>query len=396
MPVDYQNLQQHIHELGIEAVRTEEHLKNKRQQARDLLLEPGIPLENVRNKVLHAVDSHDPNLRCALPRENTSEHLAACIRLPAKPSYGTIIAADGSQINPDRHAEVNYCLINVGAIQMQNGSSDPPKTHVQSHLIYGRDMYAAGRIMTVNTVALKRDLNERKLLAELGAQAQTAPVITFTDGPLELWGSTDPDTRSTFQNTLLEYHQVLINLQQLKIITAGYVDRPGANLIVRLLEVAMIPTDELPKLAASHPLEGITDLELYQDLLAPGERSAVFSILSNSSRHYRGDIRLNFFYLNVSKHSPKIARVEIPEWVAVDPEMINALHSALFDQCQVIGGRAYPYLLHRAHEVAVVTLAERDQITQLILNELQLRGFAIGEKSEKQQTKELGGKKRYK
>jgi hypothetical protein len=79
----------------------------------------------------------DPSLRCALP---VREPLNQSFPLPALPEHAAVLAADGSQINPDRHAEVDYCLINVGAIQMRYGSTEPPATTVSCHLFYDEEL----------------------------------------------------------------------------------------------------------------------------------------------------------------------------------------------------------------------------------------------------------------
>ncbi|MFN2197585.1 MAG: DNA double-strand break repair nuclease NurA [Anaerolineales bacterium] len=395
MSVDFQQIQQQVGDLGADAVQTEARLKNIRKLAHELLNEPDRDLSALRRKVQLAAE-FDPNLRCALPRLDADRPLAARNPLPEIPAQGSVIAADGSQINPDRHAEVDYGLINVGAIQMELGSSAAPKTFIESHLIYGREFYEGGRSLTVNTVALKRDLSERKMLAALGEQALAAPVITFTDGPLELWGSKDTDTQSVFQNILREYHEILRRLHGNGVITAGYVDRPGANLIVRLLEIAMLTEEQLDNLRETHPLEGVTDLELFAGLLGPGERSEVFAIQSTSARQYQDALSLYFFYLNVSTYEPKLARIEIPGWVAENPARTDALQATLYRQCQLLGGRSYPYLLHRAHEVAVVTRDESDQVTNMIQLELRRRGLEGGEKSPKQSLKDMRGKRRFK
>ena len=104
-----------------------------------------------------------------------------------------------------------------------------------------------------------------------------------------------------------------------------------------------------------HPLRGVSDRWLYGEktnpLLGPGERSAVFAIQSKSEKYYKGVLGLHFFYLNVGTEGhPWPVRVEIPKWVADDPEKLNLLHAVLVDQCRMMGSKPYPYLLHRAHE----------------------------------------------
>ncbi len=145
------------------------------------------------------------------------------------------------------------------------------------------------------------------------------------------------------------------------------------------------------------PFRGVTDIELYKDVLQPGERSAIFSIQSRSSKPYQGELGLHFFYLNVGRPGhPYMARVEIPAWVAEDGSMLDNLHAVLVNQCEMIGARRYPYLLHRAHETAVVSLEDKEQVTQMIVNELRKRGLEVAEVSAKQYNKDvLGTRTRY-
>jgi hypothetical protein len=51
-------------------------------------------------------------------------------------------------------------------------------------------------------------------------------------------------------------------------------------------------------------------------------------------------------------------------------------------------------LLHRAHETAVVSLDERDQVTQMISMELRQRGVSIEGPSHKQSAKDQPGRTR--
>lgn len=106
---------------------------------------------------------------------------------------------------------------------------------------------------------------------------------------------------------------------------------------------------------------------------------------------------MNFFYLNVGNAQvPSLARVEIPAWVATRKQMLDDLHAILIHQCRLMGTRPYPYLLHRAHETAVVGFEERDQVTQMILFELRKHGLGSGKISHKQAAKNLAGRIRIK
>ena len=393
MPLDFSQVHRQVKQLGEKALQREQHLQVLREQAFALLNSLSQDVDRLSRKVKLAAQLHDPTLRCALP---VSEFLNLHSSEPRQPEQATILAADGSQISPDRNAEVDYCLVNVGAIQLQLHSVNPPSTHIRSQLFHGEELYTAGGTITDATLALLRDVNERAILVELAEHAPP-PVITFTDGPVELWGARQIEITSEFQKQLAEYLQALTNLCSLGVTTAGYVDKPAANLVLRLLEVALTGDPDLPDLKNRHPLRGVTDIDLYRQLLAPGERSAVFGIQSRSAASYQDELALHFFYLNVGRAArPWIARVEVPAWVAGEAQKLDDLQAVLVSQCRIMGSRPYPYLLHRAHEAAVVSLQEHDQVTQMIMLELRRRGLAVGEESQKQALKKLAGKTRKK
>lgn len=387
MALDFQQVRQQVIEMGENAPRRAQYLSEKRQEALAILEEFAADIQPLQAKVEAAI-SANPNLRCAVPKEDNLNHSAACPNVPEKV---TILAADGSQINPDRHASVDYCLVNVGAIQMQVGEVGSPITTVRSRLLYDQQMFVAGSRITERMVALMRDLSERTMLAEL-SQGVELPIITFTDGPLELWvGREGALEAREYERMFKEYLGALRELHLKGASTAGYIDKPRGDLLVRLLEIAILPQDELDKAGRDHrPYRGaVVDADLFAVLLAPGERSAVFEIQSRNADKYTAELALHFFYLNVGRDQkyPYPVRVEIPAWVANDNQMLDDLHAMLVQQCQVLGTRTYPYLLHRSHEVAVVTQDEKRQVEDMIAVELQSRGVHIRGVSQKQGAK---------
>ncbi len=278
---------------------------------------------------------------------------------------------------------------------MIHGDSQSPVITTDSRLLYDDDLYTAYGKITDETVALQRDLSERKILAELAKDA-LLPIITFTDGPMELWGVKDGDSVGDYRQSLDAYKSSLAELYALGAATAGYVDKPAADLVVRLLEIAAAPESDLPDIKMYHPLRGVTDVELYTEILEPGERSAVFAMQSKSAANYQNQLALHFFYLNVGRAGkPWLARVEIPAWVAARDDMLDPLHAVLVYQSHIMGARPYPYLLHRAHEAAVVSLQEKEQVTQMILYELRRQGVPVGQISNKQANKNLDGRSSY-
>jgi hypothetical protein len=396
MALDFQQIYAKIHEIGANARQRRERLESLRREARELFRLYAADVDVLREKV-ESAKAVDPAVRCAVP---LNEALDTHLPTPALPLNATLIAADGSQINPDRHGQIQYGLVNVGAIVLQLGSGDTPQTFTDSQLLYDDELYTPeGNPLTDGMVALMRDLDERRKLDELSAQ-YPAPVITFTDGPIELWGGKDGEDVS-FGRSLETYKTVLSRLQSNGVTTAGYVDKPAADLVVRLLELMKLgDLSQHAKLRSQHPFRGVTDRWLFGEkgnpLLEPGERSAVFQLQSKSEKDYRGLLALHFFYLNVGTPGhPWPVRVEIPQWVAADQEKLDALHAVLVEQCRVMGAKPYPYLLHRAHETAVVKHEEKHQVEQMLLMEIRRAGEETDDGSFKQSAKDLAGRTHY-
>ena len=393
MPVDYQKIYSKIKEIGTGAQERRKTLEERRKHARSLLRSYASELDSLRDKV-DSAKAADPNIRCACP---LNEPLDSYIPAPAEAVDATLIAADGSQINPDRHASVQFGLVNVGAIIMKLHSGETPEISTDSKLLFGDDLETNAGMMTDGMVALQRDMQERAKLDEL-SKGIKGPVIAFTDGPIELWGAKGDDAEA-YTDFVQKYLKVLSRLQSRGVINAGYVDKPAADLVVRLLEVAMSDQEQLQKIREYHPLRGVSDRWLFGErenpLLPPGHRSAVFGLQSGSEKKYKGVLSLHFFYLNVGTEGhPWPVRVEIPKWVVDDESKLNLLHAVLVEQCRMMGSRPYPYLLHRAHETAVVKQEEKQQIEQMLVQELRNQNEEVDEGSYKQSAKDLQGRTR--
>jgi hypothetical protein len=395
MAIDFQQIYAKIREIGRGARERRERIENLRVHARHMLEEYANELDLLR-RIVERAKEKDPNIRCALP---LNEPLASHIPMPASVKNATLIAADGSQINPDRHASVQFCLVNVGAISMCLNSHESPLIFTESELLYGDELDTTTGTMTEGMIALRRDLKERAKLEELSRKI-AGPVVTFTDGPIELWGARGGEDAESYHESLTNYLSVLSRLQERGVITAGYVDKPAADLVIRLLELVEAQKDQPKNFRDYHPLRGVSDRWMYGEkgtpLLGPGERSAVFAIQTQAEKDYRGVLSLHFFYLNVGTQGhPWPVRVEIPRWVADDPEKLNLLHAALVEQCRIMGIRPYPYLLHRAHEVAVVKQEEKYQVEQMLAQELRRQDEETDEGSYKQSAKDLKGRTKF-
>ena len=109
MAIDFQQIASRIHEIGNSIQERRKTIEEGREKARIILDRYAGELEFLRAKV-DSAKAADPNLRCARPlQEALDSHFPA----PAPAVGATVIAADGSQIFPDRHSQVQYFVINI-------------------------------------------------------------------------------------------------------------------------------------------------------------------------------------------------------------------------------------------------------------------------------------------
>jgi hypothetical protein len=108
-----------------------------------------------------------------------------------------------------------------------------------------------------------------------------------------------------------------------------------------------------------------------EKLLQPGERTALFVQMSPQNKEFKKSggeaLEIAFFYMNAAgpDEPARIARVEVPMWVAQDRAMVADMQALLYHQCQQLMSR-YPYALTRADELAVVRTDESRQLNLLI------------------------------
>ena len=311
----------------------------------------------------------------------------------------TVIASDGSQIHPDRHGMALYYVVNLGAIIYQHGSNQQPETQTQGDLYFGEQVLdEQGLIVPSGVINAKRDLGEIQILADLAEKQRQLtseddqPIIVLIDGQLPLRVIELSGQQQTFYQQ--RYLQALAQLQQYEALIAAYIDRPRSSYVVSLLHLASLAeTAAVPAITEAslrqNPFVLITDAELFDDL-KPGQRTAIFNQRAKANIAYaQAGHQIHFFYLNTgTSQQPNLARVEIPIWIAKNPEKLNLLQATLLKQCAIAGN--YPYALARAHELAIIPPAEREALETMIAVSLRRYGLGV-DFSAKQQHKNLLG-----
>ena len=324
--------------------------------------------------------------RCASPGD---EPLDGRFSLPGLPEQVTLVAADGSQVYPDRHGMAFYYVINVGSIVFRHGSGQAPEAATDPRLFYAEDqVYPDGRPVSSDLVSAERDLAEMRALVTLSlAEPAGGPVrLVLADGSLLLWLQRAAIPEGQQARILGDYLASLDRLRAGDVTVAGFVSRPQSAEVVALLYLAHLEPEQ--RLVASGLADtgyrGLTDRALFGHL-KDGERSALFARGTAVNRDFRDRGHgVYFFYLNTGND---LARVEVPEWVAGRAERLDLVHAAVYDQCRFNNG--YPYVLTRADEQAVILGEEREILQEMIVQAMARHGLPLPELSRKAQQKQV-------
>ncbi len=371
---------------------------SRRQAERDrqiaelkrLLSKHAVDFDNIHRCVDKAKQLADEKwLRAARPLTD-SEPIDRGIAPPLPPAQATIIATDGSQIMPDRHAPFLYYLINVGGIVYHHGDGRPPETFTQPQITYpSDDLDESIAQFNTATVSIRRDLAEISTLARTvwEHRYETAPLVAIVDQRLLYWpmGSTDP---SESQGAIDGWLKAIEDMRACNAIVAGYIDRPGKLSVLNMLQAMSIDEPDFDVATLTQSSRSLDDSDLFSQILEPGERSPVFlEVSSLNDRFAEKNQEICFFYLNPGRTGQKLARVDLPLWAAQQPEVVEQLHGLLYHQCQILLG-GYPYVLTRADEEAVVGGQDRAYLDSWIELTMQNHGVQAAQ-TDKQSGKDI-------
>ncbi|MFC2014092.1 DNA double-strand break repair nuclease NurA [Chloroflexota bacterium] len=301
---------------------------------------------------------------------------------PSLPTEFSILATDGSHIDVDRHKSTRCYLINIGIAILHYGAHPDALLESYPYLYFGDEDFTitpttgSGREQPIEgtLLGIKRSVEECHQLAELASELPSGSMsLALLDGSLILWGlEAYPEfvTEALLINGFLSHFEDIRKLNSdKKVALASYISFPRSTDVVNALRVALCPYEPVDcdrycppgKAKDCDVVAVIQDGELFSNLLGRGERSALFITQSSIVKKHYGLHRVYFFYV---KLDDEIARVEIPEWVAKDENLLNLTHISILDQCQ--RGHGYPVVLSEAHEKAVVTGVDRKEFWQLV------------------------------
>lgn len=408
MTLELDKLTPDLEKMALAAAANRQAQLRRAEQLRRLVAERATDWAGIRAGLDKAKDKADEKyFRAAVPLSD-DEPLDAPVPPPTPPEQATIIATDGSQIMPDRHAAYLYYLINIGVIVYHHGFGDgrAPDIHTSPRIFYPSvedDVTEDEPGFDKSQVTIARDRAEIETLANFSTAYRGAPgrVLALLDQRLLYWpmvgerGSADP--------VVAHWTRAMRHIYETGALLAGYIDRPGKRSVVTMLQTLLDEPDMDWRALGKRPVGNeLTDAGLYATLLGPGERSPVYIDISPANRRFAEEsphIEVCFFYLNAGSsniilddeldplgEARAIARVDIPRWVAEDKSAVAAVHGLIYDQCRIL--RNYPYVLTRADELAVVG---RDDETNLgVMIDLAMQRVGIsGSETAKQSGKDF-------
>jgi hypothetical protein len=357
-------------------------------KAMSVLCDNSLNIDDLKNKIESGKNSWMP----AEPVEKLSSRYSP----EPTPQNFTVAATDGSQIDVDRHYSTRYFLINIGSVYLRYGDDADARLKSIPDLYFDKaDLVmtspdGSNREISIegNLLGIKRDIEELKYLSQIAASLEDGlPALLLGDGTLIHWNLMSKDIPEFIVAEFLE-KGFLKCLDEIKKISEGsnlalasYISFPRSSDVVDTLRIALCPHSPVncDKCRRNNPaggyecstVDGVQDKDLFQTLLDSGERSALFISTSSIQKRY-GVHKIYFYYVKVDD---EIARIEIPQWIAENERLLNLTHTLILDQCR--RGQGYPVALSEAHEQAVVTAADRENLQTLVESSLSEKNIEV-------------------
>ena len=280
---------------------------------------------------------------------------------PSTPADFSVVAADGSHIDVNRHLPLRCALINIGGCRLTYGGAPDaemfsrPRLRTSDAELFLQDPASPSARQPVEgaLMGLVRTVEEAAALADAVEAGGGLPTLALLDGTLVMWelgGELPPRGRypDYVRERLLD-DGLLAALDRIReaslrrqVAVASYISLPNSSEVVNLLRLGLCDWDPVghcqthcralvPGTRRCDAAHGLTDRVIFERTLAPGQRSAVFASRSPVARDAYGVHRVHFFYVNVGE---EIGRVEVPAWVAVDPTLLSLTHALVVDNAR--------------------------------------------------------------
>ncbi len=332
------------------------------------------------------------------------EGLLASIPPPEAPTDWSALSVDGSHIDVDRHLPLRCYLINLGGCTLTYGANPDCQLFSEPTLAVGdTDLYLRPSedsldetLISGQLLGALRTVREVERLADaVDALPPELPALALLDGTLAFWDLQRGSYPRYVSETLIgeRLHTALDRLRKgsaggRRVVVAAYTSRPQTTEVAGAVRVCLCGSDATEctrrcsarrsDLGQCDGAAGFDDRELFDALLEPGHRSPLYQSGRVESRFALGltvgTEWSRFYYMN---SGTEIARVEVPDWVAEDGELLALGHAMLVKQCEL--GLGYPVVISEAHEQAVVSGHDRAEFRRLAIMLMEQQGLPTPE-----------------
>jgi hypothetical protein len=139
MTLEFEKLTADLDDMAASAFRRQRQTQTQIDVALRRLRESAVDWQRIELALGRAEQEADAKFyRSARPLDEV-EPLDSRIPAPPCPAEATLIATDGSQILPDRHAAFLYYLINVGVLVYYHGRGQAPEAFTRPTIEYPRE-----------------------------------------------------------------------------------------------------------------------------------------------------------------------------------------------------------------------------------------------------------------
>ena len=197
---------------------------------------------------------------------------------------------------------------------------------------------------------------------ELAPEIFNLPIVYLVDGSLISWhlfGKSEALSEQFLPQYLEQLKLFLIK----KMPIIGYVSLPNSTDLINLLraKIANFNFTSTQDLNQQMSLAGLVDADLLARVLPAGYFTGWFVSQVNAIKNYPADLKIYFAYFNTGY---EIARIEIPQFVFIDLNLLSLSVQTVLDQ--IVKGYGYPVVLSEAHQQAVIKSQDRDFFYQVI------------------------------
>ena len=334
----------------------------------------------------------------------SDEGLLASIPPTGAPSNWAAVSVDGSHIDVDRHLPLRCYLINLGGCAIAYGANPDCQLFSEPTLAVGdADLFMRPAddsldetLISGQLLGALRTVREVERLADaVDALPSGVPALALLDGTLAFWDLQRGSYPRYVSATLIgeRLRTALARLREAsydgrRVAVAAYTSRPQTTEVAGAARVCLCGSDATEctrrcsarrsDLGQCDSAAGFDDRELFDALLEPGHRSPLYQSGRVASRFAMGltigTEWSHFYYVN---SGTEIARVEVPDWVAEDAELLETGNAMLVKQCDL--GLGYPVVISEAHEQAVVTGHDRAEFRRLAIMLMEQQGLPTPE-----------------